>query len=208
MADRVAVFVYATDQILQQGLTAQLRGRPELDVVDSGDIDRAQVALVAVDSIDESTLCAIRGIQRDGCPRVIVVVTTLDDAGLLAAVEAGVSGLLRRSDATPEALTSAVVAAVAGEGTVPPDLLGRLLSQVGQLQRQVLAPRGLLFNGLSEREVSVLRLVANGCDTAEIASELAYSERTIKNVIHDVTVRLNLRSRAHAVAYAVREGLI
>ncbi len=54
----------------------------------------------------------------------------------------------------------------------------------------------------------MLKLVADGLDTAEIADSLAYSERTIKNIIHDVTARLNLRNRSHAVAYAVRQGLI
>jgi len=50
--------------------------------------------------------------------------------------------------------------------------------------------------------------VADGLDTAEVANQLFYSERTVKNVIHDVTTRLNLRNRTHAVAYAVRQGLI
>jgi DNA-binding NarL/FixJ family response regulator len=91
---------------------------------------------------------------------------------------------------------------------VPPDLLGRLLDQVGTLQRGVLGPRGLTFNGLATREIEVLRLVADGCDTSEIADRLAYSERTVKNVLHDVTTRLQLRNRSHAVAYALRQGLI
>ena len=51
-------------------------------------------------------------------------------------------------------------------------------------------------------------MLADGQDTAAIASKLAYSERTIKNIIHDVTLRLNLRNRSHAVAYAVKSGLI
>ena len=89
-----------------------------------------------------------------------------------------------------------------------PDLLGRLLRQVGQLQRQVLSPRGLTFSGLTEREAAVLRLLADGYDTAEVGRRLVYSERTVKNIIHDVTSRLELRNRAHAVAYAIREGLI
>jgi len=54
----------------------------------------------------------------------------------------------------------------------------------------------------------VLRLVSDGHDTSEIATTLCYSERTVKNVLHDVTTRLNLRNRSHAVAYAMREGLI
>jgi DNA-binding NarL/FixJ family response regulator len=126
----------------------------------------------------------------------------------VAGVEAGACGLLRRVDAVPERLVEAIQSAAAGDGTVPSDLLGRLLEHVGRLQRQVLAPNGLTLAGLTEREIDVLRLVAEGLDTSEIASTLAYSERTIKNVIHDVTARLNLRNRSHAVAYAVRQGLI
>jgi DNA-binding NarL/FixJ family response regulator len=61
---------------------------------------------------------------------------------------------------------------------------------------------------LTDREVEVLRLVAEGLDTGEIARRLAFSERTIKSVLHDVTTRLQLRNRAHAVAFAVREGFI
>ena len=54
----------------------------------------------------------------------------------------------------------------------------------------------------------MLRLVADGHDTAEIATELSYSQRTVKNILHDLTTRLQLKNRSHAVAYAVREGLI
>lgn len=208
MADRIPVFVYAADPISQAGLASQLRSRPEILVVDDADVDRAAVALVSADELDEDTARVIRAIQRNGCPRIVVVVARLDDAGLLAAIQSGACGMLRRSDAVPERLVGAIRAACKGDGTVPPDLLGRLLDQVGRLQRQVLAPRGLTLSGLSEREVDVLRLVAEGFDTAEIAHKLSYSERTVKNVIHDVTTRLQLRNRSHAVAYAVRQGLI
>jgi DNA-binding NarL/FixJ family response regulator len=138
----------------------------------------------------------------------MLILTTVDDAALVAAAEAGASGLLRRSDATAEALVRTIVKVSAGEGEVPPDLLGRLLEQVGRLQRQVLAPRGLTFTGLTPREAEVIRLVAEGLDTSEIALQMCYSERTVKNVLHDLTTRLQLRNRTHAVAYAVREGLI
>lgn len=112
------------------------------------------------------------------------------------------------ADDVDEDAVRMIRAAQRGDGTLPSDLLGRLLTQVGKLQRQVLVPRGLSFSGLSKREIAVLRLVAEGLDTGEIAQRLAYSERTIKNVIHDVTTRLQLRNRSQAVAYAVREGLI
>ena len=206
-SERIRVFVYAHDPISQAGLASQLRARPEVQVVDD-DVDRAQVAIVVGDDVDEETTRTVRAIQRNGIPRVVLVITRLDDAGMISGIEAGACGLLRRSDATPESLVQAIVSAASGDGSVPSDMLGRLLEHVGRLQRNVLSPRGLTISGLTEREIEVLRLVADGFDTAEIASQLAYSERTIKNVIHDVTARLNLRNRSHAVAYAVRNGLI
>ncbi|MEA2704351.1 MAG: hypothetical protein QOD63_2296 [Actinomycetota bacterium] len=208
MEDRIPVFVYASDPISETGIAGQLRGQPAVRVVDEADVDMAAVAIIVTDEIDEEAKRAIRAVQRNGVPRVVVVVTRVDDGGLLAALEAGACGIIRRAEARSDRLVAAVRAAVAGDGTMPPDLLGRLLDQIGRLQRQVLAPRGLTIAGLAEREIEVLRLIADGLDTNEIAGRLCYSERTVKNVIHDVTSRLQLRNRSHAVAYAMRQGLI
>jgi DNA-binding NarL/FixJ family response regulator len=208
MPGRVPVFVFGEDQISQAGVATQLRGRPEVVVVDDADIDGAVVAVVIVDEITESTAPTVRAVQRNGCPRVVLVVANLDDAGLMAAVEVGACGVLRRKEASPERLAAAVVSAAGGDGTLAPDLLGRLMAQMSRLQRDILGPRGIGPSGLTERELDVLRLLADGNDTGEIATQLAYSERTIKNIIHDLTSRLNLRNRSHAVAYAVKAGLI
>jgi DNA-binding NarL/FixJ family response regulator len=205
---RVNTFVYAGDPISQLGIAGQLRTRPEVELVDDADVDRAQVAVVVVDEIDDDATRVVRAIQRNGCPRVVMVVTRLDDQGLLAAVEAGVSGFVRRGDSRAETLVHAVLSAAAGDGSVPPDLLGRFLTTVSMIHQHVLAPRGLSFSGLKEREIDVLRLLADGLDTAQVARELSYSERTVKNVLQDVTRRHNLRNRTHAVAYALRQGLI
>lgn len=158
--------------------------------------------------MDDEAVSLLRRIQRSGHRRALLVVTRIDDAALLSAIEAGACGVLRRADASVERLVSAIRTAAAGDGTVPPDLLGRLLDQVGHLQRTVLAPRGLSLTGVSDREAQVLRLVADGFDTAQIARQLSYSERTVKNVLHDITARLQLRNRSHAVAYALRAGII
>ena len=208
MQERTTVYVYARDPISQAGLSGQLRARPEIRLVGDAEIDSAAVALLLADEVDDELVRAIKAVQRNGCPRVVLVVTRLDDAALLASIEAGASGMLRRSEAHPEALVAAIRNAANGDGTVPPDLLGRLLNQVGRLQRQVLSPRGLTFTGLTEREIDVLKLLADGMDTAEVATRLCYSERTVKNVVQDITRRHNLRNRTHAVAYALRQGLI
>lgn len=208
MKERVAVAVTAFDPISLAGIASQLRYRQEIQLVDACDGAQPAVVIVVVDRVDEQAVHSIRAALRNGGARVIVVASQVEGTDLLAAVEAGCCGLLRRTDASPEQLIAAINAAVAGDGTLPPDLLGRLMQQVGRLQRDALAPRGLTPVGMSKRELHVLRLVAEGHATSHIARELAYSERTVKNIIHNVTTRLQLRNRAQAVAYAVREGLI
>jgi DNA-binding NarL/FixJ family response regulator len=204
--ERVHICVFAEDPLSEAGMLSSLRPRPEVTVLDRGD-ERVAVAVVAADTVDESALQVLRSLQRRQC-RALLVVRTVDDAALAAAVEAGMSGLVRRSEATPERLVHAVCAVARGDGTVPPDLLGRLLAQVGRVQRQVLSPRGFALTGLADREREILRLIAEGKETAEIATTLSYSERTVKNVLHDVTSRLQLRNRSHAVAYALKQGMI
>lgn len=206
--ERIPVYVYAEDPISEAGVCSGLRPRPEVLVVGAEEADQAKVALIIVNAMDDNALRLLRSVQRRGVTRAVLVASTLDDGALIAAVEAGVLGLVRRADATAERLAHVIMRAASGEGSVPPDLLGRLLGQVGSLQRQVLAPRGLTFTGLATREIEVLRLVADGFDTAEISTKLGYSERTVKTVLHDISSRLQLRNRCHAVAYALREGLI
>ncbi len=206
--ERLPVVIATADPVSRAGLAAQLRDQPGMEVVDEIEAGGPGVVVVVADEVDDGTTREIRSIRGAGQERIVLLVAKVDDAGLLAAVEAGVSGVVRRSQATAGHLAGAIGAAAAGEGTLPPDLLGRLLSQVGRLQRQVLHPRGLTFAGLTEREVAVLRLLADGLDTSEVGHRLYFSERTVKNVIHDVTSRLDLRNRTHAVAYAIRQGLI
>lgn len=206
--DPIDVYIAAADPVSRAGTASQLRAAPGIRVVEEARIGATTVAVVVADEVDEEAARQIRALRRTGVERIVLLVARLDDQGLLIAVEAGVCGVLHRNDATAGNIRNTIRAVAAGEGTLPPDLLGRLLDQVGRLQRQVLAPRGLTFRGLSEREVSVLRLLADGKDTAEVGQELFYSERTVKNIVHDITSRLELRNRTHAVAYAIKQGLI
>lgn len=208
MSAPIVTYVHGADPISQAGLVSQLRGRPEVRVVEEAGLAQATVAIVVTEQVDEDAVRVLRGLRNGDLPHLIVVASTIDDASLITAAEAGVAGVLRRRDATAENLVRVICRVESGEGEVPGDMLGRLMEQLGRLQRQVLTPRGLTFTGLNPREVQVLRLVADGHDTGEIARELCYSERTVKNVLHDLTTRLQLRNRSHAVAYALREGLI
>nr|WP_269328722.1 LuxR C-terminal-related transcriptional regulator [Kineosporia babensis] len=84
----------------------------------------------------------------------------------------------------------------------------RLLQELADLQRSVLAPRGITASGLEAREVQVLALMADGLGTSEIAERITYSERTVKNIISGLLTRWNLRNRTQAVAYALRSGIL
>ncbi|GAA1720587.1 helix-turn-helix transcriptional regulator [Streptomyces yatensis] len=198
----------AQDPLSRAGVASQLRTRPEVRLIDWDEPDSPQVVVVVLDVLDDGALRVLRQIQRTSAARGVLVTTQIDEQQLVNAAECGFVGVVRRAEATPERLVQVIAAVAKGEGRVPPDLLGSLLEQVGRLQGQVLAPNGLNFTGLATREIEVLRLVAEGYDTADIAMKLSYSERTIKNVLHAVMTRLNLRNRSHAVAYALRQGLI
>lgn len=207
--ERITVVLRAQDPISQAGVASQLRARPEVTVVERDEGEQTpQVVVMVVDAVDDEVLRVLRNIQRTSTCRTVLVTTDIDEQKLVSAAECGVAGVVRRSESTPDHLVQVIGTVARGEGHLPSDLLGRLLEEVGRLQGQVLGPRGLHFTGLAAREVDVLRLVAEGYDTADIATKLAYSERTIKNVLHSVMTRLQLRNRSHAVAYAMRQGLI
>ena len=209
MTDRLAVYVHGDDPISEAGVAAQLRGRPEVYVVERGRIDDAVVAVVVTDEIDEAAVRVVRGIQRGGCPRVVRGCHAArrqrsDDRRRGRACPA-CCGAARQA---PKLLAQAVVAAANGDGTLAPDLIGRLLNQVSRLQQDVLTPRGIGPDGLSGREREVLKLLADGLGTNEIAARAGVlrahdQERHPRR--HD---RLNLQNRSHAVAYAVKAGIV
>jgi DNA-binding NarL/FixJ family response regulator len=134
--------------------------------------------------------------------RVMVCSSDMSEESVLSAMQAGAVGYLRKDSLTPESLGAAVRAAVNGTGVMEPELLGNLLRSVS------LEPERARVALLTERERQVLSLIAAGHATREVAEQLCYSERTVKNVLHDVVTKLNARSRSQAVAFAVREGLI
>ncbi|MEU3838701.1 response regulator transcription factor [Streptomyces sp. NPDC028635] len=205
---RVTVTVYAADPILRAGVVQQLRQRPEIDLVGDSGREDAQVSLVVVDTIDDPVADLLNRLRVNSATRVGLVVGSLGSGALQRVLECGVPAVLRRAEADQDRLVHLVQAAANGEGVLPGDLLGRLLSQVGSAQRSALDPGSLSLSTLSTREADMLRLVSEGLDTAEIARKTAYSERTVKNVLHEITTRLQLRNRAHAVGYALRNGLI
>jgi DNA-binding NarL/FixJ family response regulator len=140
--------------------------------------------------------------ERTGAA-VLVCSSDVAEDGALRAMQAGAIGFLRKDTLTTDGLAAAVQAAASGTGVVTPELLRDLLDG--------LSPDGFgkpAAARLTDREQQVLSLIAAGHPTREVALKLCYSERTVKNVLHDVVTKMGARSRSQAVAHAVREGLI
>ncbi len=201
----VPVVVHSPDPILREGVIAQLRGRAEVGLTDT-DV-AGTIAVVVADDLDDETIVICRRVSRDELASVVVILNHLDDVALLAGFEAGVRGFVMRNAAVPERLVPVIVAVARGEVSVPPHLVGGLLLHLSRVQANG-GGRDATDRALSPRELDVLRLASEGLETAEIARQLAYSERTVKGVVHDITSRFQLRNRTHAVAFAMKHGLI
>lgn len=215
-AARVRVAVQAGDPLTTAGIGALLRECPDLLAVSDVDPQGVHVAVVVVDQVTHAGLAALRELASRPGLRLVLVVGELSTEGVALALQAGAVGVLRRRDVTRESLGQLLRSVAAGDAVVPPDLLSALLphrrepgagpgaagSGIGAV------PRMLALAGLNEREIDVLRMLADGSDTREIAQRLCYSERTVKTIIQDITRRFGLRNRSHAVAYAVRHGII
>jgi DNA-binding NarL/FixJ family response regulator len=206
--ERIRVAVDAFDPITAAGLANHLRTSAKVTVVAESDLAGADVYLLCTDAVTAEVMSKLRRASAVPHIRSVLVTGSIGDGDVLPAVECRVVAVVPRAHATSDRLVRAVVGAHAGMSTMPSDLLGTLLDQVERLQRETLAPLGLTPSGLAPRELDVLRLVAEGLDTGEIARKLSYSERTVKNILYGVLNRLGLRNRSQAVASAIRAGVI
>ncbi|MCE7082041.1 LuxR C-terminal-related transcriptional regulator [Streptomyces sp. ST2-7A] len=208
MGDPVSVSVVALDPVLEAGTRSTLLNSPDLSLVDPG--GETRVVVMIVDRVGAPELEALRTTREaPRPPDVVLVASELTVAETLHALTLGARGLLRRREADAGRLARAVLAAGRGDCTLPPDLLDRLLERSaspGAGDGEPVSIRGA--GDLNDRERAVLRLVADGHETNEIARRLCYSPRTVSTVVHDITRRFRLRNRAHAVAYALRAGLL
>lgn len=206
------LFVLDPHSIYRRGLASSLELLEGVDgVAHAGSVREAwehpsifESDIVILDSAIEGGRDFIGAVAESTGAQVIVCTSDCTQDAVLAAIQAGAVGFLRKDTLTPESLADAVRAARSGSGVVAPDLLGALLRSISPDSLD-LKPASTRLN---DREQQVLTLIADGLPTREVAEQLCYSERTVKNVLHDVVTKLNARSRSQAVAYAVREGLI
>jgi two-component system NarL family response regulator len=146
---------------------------------------------------------------KDLVPHVKVLMLTIsdDEADLYEAIKAGASGYLLK-EIPVEEVADAIRSVAAGNSRLAPSMAAKLLSEFTTMSRRAEETRQFPAPKLTDREMEVLRLIARGLTTREVAGELAISENTVKNHIRNIFEKLHLHTRMAAVAYAVREKLI
>ena len=205
--EQVRVALQSMDPVSEAGLSSLLRTEPGVEVVPAAEAVTADVRVVSADRLTAARIADLRRWAAETRAPVVLIIDGITETELLTAVECRVVAVLPRSAATGERLTHAVATAASGGGVMPPNLVGELVRHIERLSQETLE-HGVIPSRLTAREVDVVRLVADGFNTSEIATKLSYSERTVKNIIYGAGQRLNLRNRAHTVAYAVRTGII
>jgi DNA-binding NarL/FixJ family response regulator len=210
-SNTVAVAVLANEPLLAQGAVAYLRGCPGIAPVPPDQLDRASVVLVIAGQVGDKTLSLIHQTAElvpDRELRFVLVCDEIRDWQLLQILSRSIVSVLPRQDSDYERIARALVRAHDGRVELPRDAAGWLAGRIRAVKRDVLDPHGLTEAGLYTREVDVLRLLAEGLGIAEVAQRLNYSERTVRNIIHGVLTRMKLRNRVHAVAFALRSGVL
>lgn len=167
------------------------------------------VLLVLATTITAPLLCQIEDVQKDGpshAPKLVVVADEFSAEQVFRMIKLGLTWLLYRSQSTFDCIVETIRLSAEGRLRLP-ERVQRYL--VGRIKSTPTAePDTPCAAALAEREVAVLRLLADGLSTHQVAVQLNYCERTIKNIVHDIVTRLKLRNRTHAVAHALRAGLI
>ena len=135
--------------------------------------------------------------------RVLVLTISGDESDVTEAILAGACGYLLK-DASIEEIVTGIRAASAGESLISQKIAGRLLDRVRAAAADDFGERP----ELSEREVEVLRRVAEGKDNVEIGQELFISPNTVKNHISNILAKLQIDNRIQAAVYAVRRGIV
>jgi DNA-binding NarL/FixJ family response regulator len=138
--------------------------------------------------------------------RVVVLTISADDGDVMNAVMAGACGYLLKNSSIQE-LIAGIRAASAGESLISPQIAAKVLQRLRAQSKDADAAETIRAE-LSDRELQVLKLIANGKDNAQIARELFISPKTVKNHISNILMKLQIENRIQAAVYAVRSGIV
>lgn len=214
MPEPISVLIVDDHQVVRQGVRAFLKTQSDISVV--GEAETGQEALrltsklipdvILMDLVmpgDVDGVQATRQIKNTSPHTQVVILTSYhEDEHIFPAIRAGAISYVLK-DIPPEDLADAIRKAAQGEAVLNPHVAARLLQEMRGNQYILPNP----FTELSDREMEVLRLIADGLPNAEIAGRLVISEKTVKSHVSNILSKLHLADRTQAAVFAWREGI-
>jgi NarL family two-component system response regulator LiaR len=212
MGKTIRILIADDHAIVRKGLRTLISSEPGMEVVgEAADgieaVDQARdlepdVILMDMIMPRQGGVAAIQAIAAEMPEaRILVLTSFAEDDQIFPAIKAGALGYLLK-DSCPDELLQAIYEVRRGEPSLHPTIALKLMRELDR-------PSGLppVEEPLTEREVEVLKLVAQGKSNQEIAQELEISKRTVANHVANVLAKLHLANRVQATLWAVREGL-
>lgn len=211
---RISVLIVDDHPIVRQGLRTLLELQDDIEV--AGEAANGKVAVELAASLTPDVvlmdlvmpevdgISATRQITALGkSTRVIALTSFVEDDKVIPAIQAGAVSFLLK-DVAPTDLIDAIRAAYRGEARLHPQVMRKLMDQVTAQP----SPPKLITSELTEREMEVLSLVAQGMSNHEIAARLVISEKTVKTHVSNLLSKLGLEDRTRLAIYAIRNGLV
>ena len=212
MSEQIKVLVVDDHLVVRKGIQALLATEPDIVVV--GEATDGEAALVEAVRLQPDVILmdlmmpqvdGIAAIQRimatDNSARILVLTSFAADDKVFPAIRAGALGYIMK-DTNAAELVSAIRQVQRGEPSLPPMIARKVLQELSHPSDQPSTP-----DPLTEREIEVLRLLAQGESNKQIATELGISEATVRKHVSNILSKLHLASRTQAALFAMREGL-
>ena len=212
----ISVLVADDQELVRTGFRVILEAEGDIEVVAEAENGREairqaalvkpQVVLMDIRMPELDGLAATEQILRQSDPPTIVVLTTFDqNEYVYRALRAGAAGFLLK-DAPSSRLIAAVRAAATGDSLIEPSITQRLVERFAEAAPATGVPERL--QGITDRELDVLRLLARGLSNAEIAAEIVVAETTVKTHVARILAKLGVRDRVQAVVVAYESGFV
>jgi DNA-binding NarL/FixJ family response regulator len=216
--ETIRVIVADDHALFRRGLDMVLESEDDIAVVAEA-ADGQEAIDLSVKLMPDLVLMDVRmpargGIEatqaiKDALPHVKILMLTISDEeeDLYEAIKAGASGYLLK-EISIEEVADAIRRVHAGQSLISPSMASKLLNEFAAMARKDEEKQQMPAPRLTDREMEVLTLVAQGLNNRDIAKELFISENTVKNHVRNILEKLHLHSRMEAVVYAVREKLL
>jgi len=216
--DDIRVMICDDHALFRRGLIMVLEAEDDIAVVAEAE-DGEDAVEKAAEFVPDVVLMDVRmpgvnGIEAtrriaEKVPTAKILMLTVSDEeeDLYEAIKAGATGYLLK-EVSIEEVAPAARAVVAGQSLISPSMASKLLGEFSNLAKRAEERSSVPTPRLTDRELEVLRLVAQGKSNREIAGDLYISENTVKNHVRNILEKLHLHTRMEAVMYAVREKLL